>query len=247
MSFDVFVGLPQKRLLWAKDVADYYDAETDWDAHGEQPINLILPTISQFALELGKEWPPLNAAGPFDRGADDDDLENNRLVSYSFGPTSIYLCFSWSMQAKAHEEVRALAMAHNLLFFNCSGWDWINAARDLQNGRAGTISVFESETPGSSRQWQGIIPWIEPGDADLLAAANRFGPDCYFTCELSADHYMQVYNSGEHFVVEYRDGSPDQHYQTETKSLEKIRESLNLYFRDDQRAFRLLDYQSIRV
>ena len=247
MSFDVFVGLPPKRLLWAKDVVDYYDAETDWDAHDEQPRDLILPAISQFALELGKEWPPLDPAGPFNHGASDDHVENERLASYGFGPTSVYLCFSWSMQAEAHEKVRALAIRHNLLFFNCSGWDWINAARNPAYGRAGTISVFESKTPGSSSQWHGMIPWIELGDADLLTAADRFDPDFYFNCALSPDHYMQVCNSGEHYIIEFRDGSPDQHYRAETPSLEKIRESLNLFFSDNRRALQLLDYQRIRV
>lgn len=247
VSFDVFVGRPATRILWAADLLRYYHAETDWNAHGDQSRDAILPEISRFALELAEEWPPLNATGPFDNGVGNDDEDNPRCVEYSFGPRSIYLCCRWSQAEEAREQICAMAARHKLLFFNCSGFDWMNAVRSHETGRPGEISVFESQTPGSSRQLSGKITWIEPGDAALLTEPDRFRPDCYFTCEVAAQYYMQVLNSGEHYVIEYRDGSPERHYQAKTPSLEKIREALQLYLQNDPRAFQLFDYANIQV
>jgi hypothetical protein len=247
MSFDVFVGRPTTRILWSEDLLRYLDAETDWDAHGVQPREAILPEISRFAFEISKGWPPLNACGPLEKGALEDDADNPRLVDYCFGPSSVYLCCSWSMADEAHAEVSAMAARHNLLFVNCSGRDWMNAARTCETSRSVEISVGESETPGFSRAYVGTVQGLEPGDADLLTAPDRFKPYAYFTCVLADDHYMQARNTGKGYLIEYRDGSPERHYQAQNVSLEEIREALRLYLADDAQAFRLLDWRKTRV
>jgi hypothetical protein len=246
MSFDLFVGSPGSRIIRKRELLQYYEFETDAEQNEARDANAILPAISQFALEPAKEWPAMNPAGPLVQVSDDPD--DNRLTVYGFGPTSLYLCFSWSRQEEAREKVRELALRHGLLFFNCSGFDWINAIGDPARGRSGKISLVEEDQDGSGDQkWSGATSWIEPGDADLLTEPDWFKPKSYFAFELEEQHYMQSYNAGNYYLVEYRRGSPDMHFQATTKSIEIVRKSLNLYCQGSEEAFKLLKYKKLKI
>jgi hypothetical protein len=238
MSFDLFVGRPNFRILRSKELLAYFHSENT-------PAASILPQIAQFARELAEEWPPLNKADPSAAAA--GDPESRRAADYTFGPTSVYLSFNWSQTAEVHEKVRDLAMRHNLLFFNCSGSDWVNATRGPWIGREGQIFMLEKAGPETGgREWTGHVTSIDPCDADILTAAGSFTAGSHFGFAFGAQHYMQTANTGSQYIIEYRDGSPDRHYQATTDSLEAIRESFNLYYENNPRAFQLLPYQKLQ-
>lgn len=246
MSFDLFVGSPSSRILRKRELLQYYEFETDPKQNETREANAVLPAISQFALELAREWPAMNPAGPLVQVSDDPD--DNRLTDYGFGPTSLYLCFSWSRQEEARAKVRELALRHGLLFFNCSGFDWINAKGDPERGTSGQISLVEEHEDGSGDQkWEGTATWIEPGDADLLTASDWFKPRSHFNVEFKEQHYMQAYNAGNYYLVEYRRGSPDMHFQAATKSIARVRKALNLYCEGDEAAFKALKYKKVQI
>lgn len=248
MSYDVFVGLPSARIIRTTDLLAYLEAETDWDANPEGYKGEIHPRLAQFAIELSAEWPAMYASGPLKVVDAEVNAENNRTTGYSFCPTSIYLDFRWSCASEAYEQVRKLAVRHQLLFFNCSGLDWINATRRPALGRQGRLYLLDRDSDlETNRFYDGETMWIEPGDIDLLTDPDWFITGCHFGYEFGDEAYMQTRNAGETFEIEYRRGSADQHFGAKTKSLEDIRKSFQLYCEQDERAFSLLAYEKMRL
>ncbi len=244
MSFDLFVGSPNTRIVRTKDLLAYYGTETDWDSGPARDGGPIDPRIEQFAKELATAWPPMNPAGPLQEVAGDDD---DRATGYSFGPTSVYLDFRWSCSSEAYEKVRDLALHHRLLFFNCSGEEWINGISSPERGKAGKIYLVDREDDGGRAvEMSGETTWIDPADADLLTDADWFRPNFHFGFEFGDQHYMQCVNTGDTYIIEYRSGSPDRHFQAKTTSLDLIRQSFRLYSQGDDRAFSLLIYKNLR-
>jgi hypothetical protein len=241
MSYDVFVGMPTARIVRTPDLMRYFNAETDWDAMHNGYEGEINPRLAQFALELSVRWPAMNPSGPLQSVAEADD---SRATGYSFCPSSLYLDFRWSHSSKAYEQVRDLALSHQLLFFNCSGYDWFNAMGGRERGRQGNIFLLDQH---ADHEWDGGTSWIEPDDIDLLTDPDWFRTNCHFGFEFTEHHYMQTKNLGETFVIEYRRGSPDQHFSAKTPSIEDIRKSFQLYYEQDERAFGVLAYEKIRV
>jgi hypothetical protein len=241
MSYDLFVGLPSTRIIGTRNLLAYYDAETNWDAMPGGYKGEIHPRLAQFALELTARWPAMYPRGPIQKVAEDDD---SRATGYSFCPSSLYLDFRWSHSSEAYEQVRDLALRHQLLFFNCSGYDWFNAMGSVERGRQGTIFLLDQH---AGHEWDGGTSWIEPEDIHLLTDLDWFRTNCHFGYEFAKHYHMQTKNLGETFVIEYRRGSPDQHFSAKTQSVEDIRKSFQLYYEQDERAFSLLAYENIRV
>ncbi len=211
MSFDLFVGKPNNRIIRKKELLDFYNHEMNQGHLIEVSLQNIPHAIIAFSSQLAHDWPPLNPTGHLDNTADIDDEHS---CDYNFNLNSLNMCFAWSQADEAYKSVKKLASQYELLFFNCSGTDWLNAYSQSHDKRSGSLFLSEEDKLGSGNQkWQGGTTWIEKNDIDLLTDTTFFKPKTFFGFEFGDEEYMQTLNEGDHYAIEYRKGSSDKHFR----------------------------------
>ena len=115
MSYDLFVfdgaAVPRGR----EQFRAWYAAQTQSADVGDVPSTATARLLNWYH-EIGTEFPDMN-------GADfsDNDIDNPKVAGYSFGTSSIYADFRWTVAEDAYEATRRLAQKHGVGFYDVSG------------------------------------------------------------------------------------------------------------------------------
>lgn len=233
MSYDLFVGLPDTRIIRKRELMPFYEGEQVEEILKE---DVLPPAVRRFVAELSQDWPDLQEWDV------EKDGENPRIAVYNFSPRSVYMNFGWPSASEAFTKTRRLAEKHQLLFFDPSSknGDVLNAIDAGEQAIA--AGIFTSE--GLS-----TVNCI-PADLDLLTDPDWFQTDVFFGMNFGdADEeiFMQTLNTGDAIVVEYRDGSAERHFRAKTGDISAMREVFELYLVRDKAFKARLDFSRIAV
>jgi hypothetical protein len=162
-------------------------------------------TVFKSLFEQYVEGPPVAAIPQLAVFADAMDGKWDVTVS---GPIA-YITLARSEVAAATGQLTQLANDHGLIYFDATKKRLHNAP--LQHGittrRRGNVAVPEH--------------WMS-----FLADALRDPTDFVLIEDGRADHYIQAANSAGSLLLEYRDGSPQQHFQTTVRNHLELADAL---------------------
>jgi len=103
----------------------WYEVQTEWiEEHGYDDLAVTSSSLRNWFTEMIDTFPPLNC--PQNGPLVEADLDDERAADYTIGCNIMYVCFSWSQTALAHETAASLAAKHGLGFFDAS-WNEIRS------------------------------------------------------------------------------------------------------------------------
>lgn len=116
MSYDVMIFDPAYAPRDREAFDRWFTKQVDWDEdHDYMNPQSTTDAIRNWYEAIRVEYPAMN--GP---DATDDDNEIDRAGDYNFGPHFVYVTYPWSLAEDIYDRVRALAVEHEVGFYDVS-------------------------------------------------------------------------------------------------------------------------------
>ena len=116
MSYDVMVFDPVFAPRERGAFTEWFAKKVDWDvSHDYMNPQSTTTALRAWYDAIRTEYPAMN--GP---DATDDVDEIDRSGDYNFGPHFIYVTYPWSLAEEIYDRVRALAVEHQIGFYDVS-------------------------------------------------------------------------------------------------------------------------------
>ncbi len=105
-----------------KHFLEWYKRTTEWaEGHNYSEPAATTPALQAWYEDIRKSFRNMNGPGaPTDADFDTPGIED-RLAGYTIGHHAIYADFRWTVAEEAYAEVRRLAVAHKVGFYDVSG------------------------------------------------------------------------------------------------------------------------------
>lgn len=182
MSYDLFVALPDSRIIRKTELDTYYKAETARPNASRAKSASELPAALQKILSaLQEKWPSAKENG------------SGKSAGYALSKSSFLASFPDEDAAAAHELTRDLTFAHSALFHDPAKGGWLNA---MAPPNAAIGPAFTCE--------RCILRFVTVEDLRELLSPDWFADGRFFCIAPGEAHFVQVLDHGGKFYIEYR-------------------------------------------
>ena len=119
MSYDLLVFDPTVAPRNREQFVLWWNAQAEWsEPHGYNDPSVSAPALRNWYEEIRVQFPNMSLLDP---SAPEADFDNPQLTDYTIGSAAIYAAFRWTIAETAYDLVRALAVKHQVGFYDVSG------------------------------------------------------------------------------------------------------------------------------
>lgn len=127
MSYDLMVFAADQAPRDRTAFMQWYDAQTQWrEKHDYRDPQVTTPALRAWYADMIKQFLDMDDCALDNADwaeVNQDEVDEERLATYSIGHHIIYACFAWPAAEEAHQLVRELAIRHGVGFFDVSAAD----------------------------------------------------------------------------------------------------------------------------
>jgi hypothetical protein len=188
MSFALFFGLPDHRVIRSIELRNYYDFETGRPKAACAKDALGLPEPLQ-RIYRALQYPyPQRTPGT---------SGSQSSTSYTLFKTAFLLAVDDPSLQWAVDQVSGIVSEQEALFFDVRNGGWLHAAKPTEDALA--LSGFTSE--------RCVVKYACHADADLLLDPDWFVDGRFFCLSQSDEQFMQIINIDGIYHIEFRAGA----------------------------------------
>jgi hypothetical protein len=209
MSYEIFVGAPDKRIVRLSDLMPYYTAETAPAALArKRAMSDMPPPVQAFLKGVGVERAPGTRPAVDLKGAE-----------CKFSTTGALIVIEEPMIERLRSEMMSLALACGVLYIDATTGSWIEARRPRDN--SANDSGMTSE--------RCVIKHPCNEDIAQLCTNEWFADRKFFWIAPAEYHFVQVLRFGNTFVAEFRSRRELPIYRTQIAKIKDVAAFLTGY------------------
>ncbi len=125
MSYYLALFVQNQAIDSYESFRHWFDEQTEWGENRD--YNDVIGTAPQLTAcfqEIKKRFPPLNGPHSLSDEAFGDAETERHLTDYSIGSEIIYASFGWSVAEEAYRDMKALAEANQVGFYDCQSGEF---------------------------------------------------------------------------------------------------------------------------